>query len=551
VSDARWPRYAAAGLGFLWFLSLGGWHTLHPTDTSWILAGDWRQHWLGWLFFRDEPWTFPIGTVTKLLYPVGSNIGFTDSNPLMSILFKPFSGWLPAEFQFMGPWLAACFVLQGYMGAALSSTVTKDPGQQMLGGYLFVLSPVLLARLGHDTLSAHWLILGLLYLGLREYPDARSARRATWLSMAAVMFAAGTHPYLTAMCFALAQASTFRLWRTKLVTTVQAVAVAVATTTAMVAIWYVIGYMGDAQVGSGGWGLFTADLLTFVDGAGVSKIFPKLMLVNGQWEGLGFLGLGGVVAAVIAIVAWARLRPAGRTGTWIVIATCVAMGVYALSVNVRMDGEHIARMHTFYKWFPVITSTFRASGRFIWPLHYLVLLFGIWGVTRLWKQSRATTSTAALAVIVVMQGTDLQTDPAQLAAKQFRQTPHAAFAPAAGRYQHMALYPMQVLGACFDEYQEDHVYRFMLEAARLHVTYNSGIFARVPKGQVEAACRALDAQVATGTLDPQTIYVVAPDLLPVFRSADAACGRIDGDWICVSRDSDERFRTYVRTGQVK
>ena len=85
---------------------------------------------------------------------------------------------LPAEFQFIGLWLAACFALQGYMGAALTSTVTKDPRQQLLGGYLFVLSPVLVARIAHDTLCAHWLLLGLLYVGLREYADARARAAA-------------------------------------------------------------------------------------------------------------------------------------------------------------------------------------------------------------------------------------------------------------------------------------------------------------------------------------------------------------------------------------
>ena len=59
--------------------------------------------------------------------------------------------------------------------------------------------------------------------------------------------------------------------------------------------------------------------------------------------------------------------------------------------------------------------------------------------------------------------------------------------------------------------------------------------------------QALGAQ----TLDAQTIYVVSPAHVPRFKSAGAACGRFDGDWICVSRDSDETFRTYVETGKAR
>ena len=109
----QWPRLAAAALGFLWYLQMGGGPTLNPTNTSWAFYGDWRQHWLGWQFFREAPWTFPPALLPTLPYPVGTAIGFTDSNPLVSVLLKPFSPWLPAEAQFIGLWLALCFALQG------------------------------------------------------------------------------------------------------------------------------------------------------------------------------------------------------------------------------------------------------------------------------------------------------------------------------------------------------------------------------------------------------------------------------------------------------
>jgi hypothetical protein len=114
----------------------------------------------------------------------------------------------------------------------------------------------------------------------------------------------------------------------------------------------------------------------------------------------------------------------------------------------------------------------------------------------------------------------------------------------------MAIYPMQVLGACGNPYEEDHVYRFMLEAYRLNLTFNSGIFARRPGLRVQQACGDLFRTVDAGLMDPQTIYVVSPSSLPRLKELGAACGRLDGDWICVSRDSDETFRTYLETGLV-
>jgi hypothetical protein len=89
----------------------------------------------------------------------------------------------------------------------------------------------------------------------------------------------------------------------------------------------------------------------------------------------------------------------------------------------------------------------------------------------------------------------------------------------------------------------------MFEAYKLDLTYNSGIFARYSWDAAQAACRHLMLTVEGGMLDPQTIYVVAKDEVPWFTRAGAACGRFDGDWVCVSKDSDERFRTFVATGK--
>lgn len=544
MTSPRWPRLVAGLLGFVWFLQIGGGPSLNPANVGWIMAGDWLQHWLGWLLFRNEPWTFPLGTLAAVPYPIGTTIGFTDSNPFMSLLLKPFSSMLPAEFQFIGFWLALCFVLQGYLGAALTSTVTKDPGQQVLGGYLVVLSPVLAGRLGHDTLCAHWVLLGLMCLGLREYADAKTARRAAWLSTGAVMLAASIHPYLTAMSLVLAQALYVRLWRSRLLTLGRAAAAALVTTVGMLAVFGSIGYFGKAEIGTTGFGTFSSDLLTLFNPQ-ASRLLPTLPLPPGQWEGLGFLGLGGLVLFAVAIVMFVRRRPSTGRHVWPVVTACALMGLYALSSTVTLGGQEVLNVTSFYKPLALLVAPFRASGRFIWSLHYLVLLFGVWGATRAFGSGRQAAATALLAVAVVLQAADLKIDSFWISQKKFRQAPIAEFTLAAGRYRHLALFPMQVLGVCGDPYEEEHAYRYMLHAYRLKTTYNSGIFARLPSDKVFAECMRLERMVDAGTLDSQTIYVVALAHLPRFKAAGAACGRFDGDWICVSRDSDEAYRNFV------
>jgi len=88
------------------FLLTYGFPILVPTNVNWLMTvrQDWGTHYLGWFFYRNEPWHFPLGGVSGYYYPLGTNVGFTDSIPLMAIFFKIFSPILPADFQYFGIW---------------------------------------------------------------------------------------------------------------------------------------------------------------------------------------------------------------------------------------------------------------------------------------------------------------------------------------------------------------------------------------------------------------------------------------------------------------
>ena len=80
---------SAAAIIFLISYSLT---ILIPTNDNWLMTvrDDWGTHYLGWFFYRNEPWTFPLGNVSRYYFTPGTNVGFTDSIPLMAIFFKIF-----------------------------------------------------------------------------------------------------------------------------------------------------------------------------------------------------------------------------------------------------------------------------------------------------------------------------------------------------------------------------------------------------------------------------------------------------------------------------
>src|SRR5512138_2231278 len=201
----RWPEIAASAVGVAWFLAIGGWRALPFTSLDWLHGDPW-QHVMGWLFFRRTPWALPLGRVDGFPWPLGTTIGFTDANPLLALPFKLVSGLLPQDFQYIGLWLAACFALQGWFGARLAAIGSDAPRWRVLGGSFFALSPALLARIGHDTLCAHWAVLALIVLYLQPHATREQDRRAVHAGMAVALIVALVHPYLAVMILGLALA---------------------------------------------------------------------------------------------------------------------------------------------------------------------------------------------------------------------------------------------------------------------------------------------------------------------------------------------------------
>ena len=88
-------------IGIIIFVSLYGVNILNVSYDDWLLAesGDLTCEYVGWLFFRESDWSFPIGNVEGLVYPDIISIIFNDSIPLFAIFFKIFEHFLPETFQ--------------------------------------------------------------------------------------------------------------------------------------------------------------------------------------------------------------------------------------------------------------------------------------------------------------------------------------------------------------------------------------------------------------------------------------------------------------------
>ncbi|MCP3100691.1 DUF6311 domain-containing protein [Myxococcus sp. K15C18031901] len=530
---------ALGGLG--WFLLfLGGARVVPPSNIEWMMRDDWAGHLFGWLFYRNAPWGWPLTLTPNHFRPYGTTVALNDGNPLWAVVLKPFEGLLSPDFQYTGLWLALCFALMGWFGARLVECVSPRPVHQALGGLLFALSPPLVARFLHPTLCAHWLVVAMLWLALRPLPDRDAAKRTVLLALLFNALGSGTHPYLVAMLVPLALALFTRLVLERLLTWWQALVAAAVVVGVDVLLFAALGYFHGASLGAEGFGEFAADLSTLFNSQGWSRLVPGMRATWRQHEGFAFLGVGvwglwaaGLLVAVPFLrprrdIPWRRVLPLG--------VVALGMAVYALSWRVAWKTEQVLDVGWLYTSVPQLTSAFRASGRFIWPLTYLLMLgaVGLW----LWRwRARPWVGTAALVVAVGASAADLRTEKSALfLPTHLRRLQEPEWERLeAGGYRNLMLFPPHIQWVC--PYDEQLVNTLSYFAYRHRLTFNSGNASRLPP-TVSEDCHMT---MRPGGVDPDTVYVVAPRELPAFLRAGARCGVLEGMPVCVAGQRADGF----------
>ncbi|OGT60553.1 MAG: hypothetical protein A3E01_11665 [Gammaproteobacteria bacterium RIFCSPHIGHO2_12_FULL_63_22] len=369
-----------AGLALLvglaaFLLFCDGGAILDPTYTDWLMVGDPASGWLGWQFFRETPWLqWPLGANPNYGAELGSAIVFSDSIPLLAFFFKPFEAWLPQSFQYFGLWLAGCFMLQAFFGWKLLKLLSTDRWVPLLGAAFFAISPILTMRLfGHYALTAHWLILAGLYLYMRPEASARY-----WIALLGI--AALVHAYLLLFLLALFGADLVqRAWLGQRDWRQSATCLVVAAGVVIGLMWatgyFMLGGIGGVGVGNEPYGRYHMNLHALLDS---ENLYSRIVLDRkggpGDYEGFAFFGTGMLLLAVAALPSLLERRVSAPLARWLPI-TLAAVGFIVVALSNRIA---LGQTELFHYPLPdlvsPLTSAFRVSGRFIWPVYYLAYL---------------------------------------------------------------------------------------------------------------------------------------------------------------------------------
>jgi Family of unknown function (DUF6311) len=534
--------WLSALMGTCAFLIIAGPRFLDPTNVAWLVGGDPLQHYLGWAFYRNSPWTWPVGLSPLYGMEFSNSIVFTDSIPLLAIPFKSINQFLPYPFQYLGIWVLLCFVLQAYFAFRLIGLITNSIVIQCLGSILFLFSPPLIFRLSlHESLMGHFIILAALYLNLKPINEGTEAKKTYSHSLAWIVLlsiAVLTHFYLAVMALVLWLADLMR--RALVLKSISFKEVLIEIMLALGVMAFVAwqaGYFAieGASGATRGFGDFRTNLLALFNSRGWSYFIRPIPLRDAveaaTGEGFQYLGAGSLLLLFSALYAAMRrkielpklIRAAAKDYPFLIIAL-ITLALISFS-NYIGFGPWNVRV-PLPDFLISILSIVRSSSRLFWPMYYAIILIIIFVVIRAYskKVTLILLSVAALLQVIDTSAGWLSTREkvSLTTSSQFVTKLQNSFWKNAGSH-----YKSVVTTGGQENWEAFGVY-----ASENQMATNIAHIARVDYKKSEQAFSRVSQQLHQGPLDSNTLYVfqdwkTAPDHIQYDPQKDLLA-RIDG-----------------------
>lgn len=387
-------------LGAIVFLIIFGVAPLNVCNDSWLITGgDLSQHYLGWCYYRSSDWHFPLGMADGLQFPQQTCIIYTDSIPWLAFLFKLLSPLLPETFQYFGLWGIFTYILMGGISAVIIRKATPKLWVCIIASLFFSFSPYVMQRMfRHTSLGGQWiLLLALLIIIYKPFFNTWRRRFAAWASL--IFFGTMTHIYYAPMLaiflfgFCLQDWLETKKFKENLLLGITSCIPGIA---AMVLFG---AFQVTSDLTDGGLGAYSANLNALWNPCGrqIGLLMRPLPIFPGQLEGFGYLGLGIILLAIAATVyliihrLGKKLESEPRKSILVRWSFPISMGfvvlvflILAWSPIITYNDRELLFIHYPSKIWELL-SIFRASGRFIWAVGYVIMFFGIMTVLRIKK----------------------------------------------------------------------------------------------------------------------------------------------------------------------
>ena len=533
-----------------------GFATLQPSNINWLLSvrHDWGTHYLGWAFYKNEPWHFPLGKVKGYNYPVGTNVGFTDSIPLFAIFFKLFAPRLSEDFQYFGIWLFLCHLLAAYFTILLFRLFKVNAVITLLAVIFVSANPVLVYRGLHPALCGQWLLLAGIYFYFLNPVNAKPYKILLY-QFIILMLSSLINPYLCWMVLGFSFATPVKLcFFDKVITWKYLLGYLLFSLFFLGLVWYITGMVElgkkeDFNI-AGAYGLYSLNLNSLVNPAGYSAILPQLKQVSWhQYEGFMYLGAGMLILLFLLLfyygVIFINRRDEKRktlknnfTGYKGLIPLLVLTALYAIfsiTLVFTFNDKVLFRIPA-PAFFVRLEEIFRASARFFWMPYYLIVLFTLIGIAKsAIKPLIASIIIIAALVIQLYDIKPLLTSRRLLYGTYTPPMDNQSWIRVMSQFDEILFFPAFESPRIRSMDYQDFSYLALKAGKPVNLAY----VARADSRAMQAFSDSLTAIVETGKLSPKALYITSAANLEhfslVFQSDAARLNTLDGCYYIFSK----------------
>ena len=507
-------------IGIAVFYIIGGNYLIDPKFIFWIKWGDPNQEYLGWEFFRQAPWSLPIGKNPYFGMDASTSIVYSDSIPLLAIFFKIARSYLSEPFQYFGLWSLLCFILQGVVVWQLIGIFIKSLKDKILATFLLSFLPFFLFRLGYQSyMLGHFLIISAIYLNIQN-----QHKRYKYFWIALLSLSISINFYLFTCVFALWVANTAdRALISKTLTLKEAFNYICISLCILALIAWQLGYFltSSSSIATNMYGAVGANLnlIGLIDPSGWSSVFEWLFPKFGGYgkeriETFYFAGMGILLLLPFSLfcafkekkIILEKIKRYPFLITALGLLTC-----FAITNNIQFGSYQISI--PLPSIFLKAASSLRSSGRMFLPAIYCLILLEIY-LLHLHLKKPVVTALLLIACVIQVYDTKsgwgkIKNEFVNAASSKNYDTVNSVFSNpfwelAATNYKNI----IGVLDRApegFIPYDWDSIAGY---AAKHHLKTNLAYLARIDEGKVSQIRNKVDEQIATHTLDPNSLYVV-------------------------------------------
>lgn len=382
-------------LGSLIFILIYGICPLDVENIAYIMneRTDLPGFYIGWMAYRNAGWENGIGAFNTLCYPNLSSYGILDIVPILGLFFKIISPVLPETFQFVGLWGLICFFMQGGFAALIVRKFSGNNVISVLFSLPFILAtPVLTKLFYHHSEAGQWVLLMVFafwvynadrdYINLKEY--------FIWALIG--ILTTGICIYFIPMVgMILVGYSINKILNNKkniLSSVVNIFSYLIGCILFLALMQSFNSYVADGDF----YNEYVdrlyrcgANLNAFINSWGIA-FFGRFMGVakDGQGEGLAYLGMGMLVALVVAasyksvlvLTSKDNKGHESRRRNFNISLTVVFILSLIVAIGPTLSfGSKIICYLPYPEFVLKFWCNFRSTGRMIWPAYYIIYIF--------------------------------------------------------------------------------------------------------------------------------------------------------------------------------